>query len=127
MQEKNFMLIGELAQTTGLSKDTLRFYQKLGLIDAQARQAGSRIYMEFGPAMVERIALITKGKTLGFTLSEIKHLIDTWGSQTMPSAEKLAVIDRKLDEIAEKMRQLEEIKTYLGTKRNQALREANIS
>jgi MerR family transcriptional regulator, copper efflux regulator len=119
------MLIGELAQRTGLSKDTIRFYEKLGLIEAKARQAGTRTYMEFDPEMLERVLIITQGKSLGFTLNEIKHLIDTWGSGSVTIAEKLKVIDRKLEEISEKMRQLEEIKLYLTAKRNRITEESN--
>jgi MerR family transcriptional regulator, copper efflux regulator len=121
------MLIGELAQKTGLSKDTIRFYQKLGLIEAQARQAGTRTYMDFSAETLERIVLITQGKALGFTLNEIKHLIETWGSGTMPTAEKLKVIDRKLEEISEKMRQLEEINAYLTAKRHRIIEGSNES
>lgn len=118
------MLIGELAQKTGLSKDTIRFYAKMGLIEAKARQAGTRTYMEFSLEMLERVVIITQGKSLGFTLNEIKHLIDTWGNVSMPISEKLKVIDRKLDEITEKMRQLEEIKLYLTAKRDRITQES---
>jgi len=118
------MLIGELAQKTGLSKDTIRFYQKMGLIEAKTRQAGTRTYMEFSPDMLERVVMITQGKSLGFTLNEIKHLIDTWGNRSMPIAEKLKVIDRKLEEIGEKMRQLEKIKLYLTAKRSRVTQES---
>jgi MerR family Zn(II)-responsive transcriptional regulator of zntA len=115
------MLIGELSKKTGLSKDTIRFYEKMGLIESKARQAGTRTYMEFSPEMLERIVLITQGKSLGFTLNEIKHLIETWGNGSMPIAEQLKVIDLKLEEIGEKMRQLEGIKTYLTAKRNRII------
>lgn len=115
------MLIGELSKKTGLSKDTIRFYEKMGLIESKARQAGTRTYMEFSPEMLERIVLITQGKSLGFTLNEIKHLIETWGNGLMPIAEQLKVIDLKLEEIGEKMRQLEGIKTYLTAKRNRII------
>ena len=54
--------------------------------------------------MVERVVIITQGKSLGFTLKEIKHLIETWGNVSMPIAEKLIVIDHKLDEMTEKIR-----------------------
>ncbi len=118
------MLIGKLAQQTGLSKDTIRFYEKMGLIEAKARQAGTRTYMEFSPEMLERVVIITQGKALGFTLNEIKHLIDTWGNGAVPIAEKLNVIDRKLEEIDEKMRQLEEIKLYLTVKRGRVTQES---
>ncbi|MBE9005546.1 MerR family DNA-binding protein [Fortiea sp. LEGE XX443] len=118
------MLIGELAQKTGLTKDTIRFYEKMGLIEAKARQAGTRTYMEFSSEMLERVVIITKGKSLGFTLNEIKHLIDTWGNGSMPLTEKLKVIDRKLEEICEKMQQLEEIKLYLTSKRDRTTQES---
>jgi MerR family transcriptional regulator, copper efflux regulator len=121
------MLIGELAQKTGLSRDTIRFYQKMGLIEAKARPAGTRTYMEFSPEMLERVVIITQGKSLGFTLNEIKHLIETWGNVSMPLSEKLKVIDRKLDEITQKMRQLEEIETYLIAKRNRTTQESGNS
>lgn len=72
------MLISELAKKSGLSKDTIRFYKEIGLIEAQTRQAGTRVYMEFSPEMLERLAMITQGKSLGFTLNEMKHLLETW-------------------------------------------------
>ncbi|KYC40689.1 hypothetical protein WA1_23905 [Scytonema hofmannii PCC 7110] len=120
------MLIGELAKTTGLSKDTIRFYEKMGLIDADERQAGTRTYKEFSPLMVERLMMITQGKSLGFTLNEIKYLIQAWGNDIMPTDEKIRVIDSKLEEISEKIQQLEQIKIYLTAKRNGIIGKADI-
>lgn len=110
------MLIGELAKKTGLSKDTIRFYEKSGLITAQERQAGTRLYKEFSEETAERLLMITQGKGLGFTLKEIKQLIDEWKDGTMPEEEQIRVIERKLEEIAQKMQHLAEIKTYLTAK-----------
>jgi MerR family transcriptional regulator, copper efflux regulator len=121
------MLISELARKSGLSKDTLRFYKEIGLIEAEARQAGTRIYMEFSPEMLERLLMITQGKSLGFTLNEMKHLLETWGSTEMPIAEKLRIIDRKLDQMTEKMHQLEEIQSFLTVKRNKITQESDNS
>jgi MerR family transcriptional regulator, copper efflux regulator len=112
------MLIGELARKTGLSKDTIRFYQKMGLIEASDRQAGSRAYKEFSSEMMERLLLITQGKSLGFTLSEIKQLVDASIDGTMPKHEKVKVTERKLEEINEKIRQLHDIKIQLTAKLN---------
>ncbi len=120
------MLIGELAKKTGLTKDTIRFYEKRGLIESQERQAGMRTYMDFSPEMLDRVAMIAQGKSLGFTLSEMKHLMDTWGNMEMPIAEKLKIIDSKLYEITDKMQQLEQIKNYLTTKRNRVIQESEI-
>jgi MerR family transcriptional regulator, copper efflux regulator len=110
------MLIGELSKKTGVSKDTIRFYDKLGLIEGSDRQAGSRLYKEYSPETVERLSMIAQGKGLGFTLSEIKQLIDEWDGGAMSKRDQIRVIECKIAEIAEKARQLDSIKTYLVTK-----------
>jgi MerR family transcriptional regulator, copper efflux regulator len=112
------MLIGELSKKTGVSKDTLRFYEKLALIVGNDREAGTRLYKEYGPETVERLAMITQGKSLGFTLSEIKQLLDEWGSGALSKPDQIKVIERKIEEIIEKREKLDTIETYLVTKLN---------
>ncbi|MBU7584760.1 MAG: MerR family transcriptional regulator [Nostoc sp. TH1S01] len=117
------MLIGELSKKTGLSKDTIRFYEKMGLIAANERQAGTRIYKEFSVETIENLRLINQGKALGFTLNEIKQLIHEWGSNEIPKTKQILIIEHKLQEITEKIQQLEEIKTYLAAKRTRLQQE----
>jgi MerR family transcriptional regulator, copper efflux regulator len=107
------MPIGELAKKTGLSKDTIRFYTKIGLITPGTRHAGTRLYNEYPPETIERLNTICHGKGLGFRLSEIKDLLDVWQSGGLSIAEQIEIIDRKVQEIAEKKRQLESIEIYL--------------
>ncbi|MDF2388807.1 MerR family transcriptional regulator [Nostoc ellipsosporum NOK] len=110
------MLIGELSKKTGLSKDTIRFYEKLGLIAGSDRQAGTRLYKEYSLETVERLLMISQGKGLGFTLSEIKQLLNEWDGGTLSKRDQIKIIECKVEEIAEKMRQLDTIKTYLVNK-----------
>lgn len=110
------MLIGELSKKTGLSKDTIRFYDKLGLISASDRRAGTRFYKEYSPDTVERLLMIAQGKGLGFTLNEIKQLLDEWNSGAMSKQDQIKIIERKIEEVETKTRQLEAIKTYLDVK-----------
>ncbi|HIK42525.1 MerR family DNA-binding protein [Thermoleptolyngbya sp. M55_K2018_002] len=119
------MLIGELSKATGLSKDTIRFYEKMGLISGGDRQAGSRLYKEYSPEVVERLMMISRGKGLGFTLQEIRQLLDEWGGGNMPKQEQIATIERKLVEIGHKMQQLAEIKAYLLEKLNLLQQDRN--
>jgi MerR family transcriptional regulator, copper efflux regulator len=112
------MLIGELSKKTGVSKDTIRFYEKLGLITATDRQAGTKLYKEYSPEMVERLSMIGQGKGLGFTLSEIKQLLNEWGGGAMSKRDQIKVIERKIREIVGKQQKLDAIKTYLFTKRS---------
>jgi MerR family Zn(II)-responsive transcriptional regulator of zntA len=120
------MLIGELAKKTGLSKDTIRFYEKIGLITAQERQAGTRTYKEFSDETVDQLLMISQGKGLGFTLSEIKQLIEEWGGGTMPKQEQIRVVERKLGEIDQKRQQLGEIRCYLTTKLDRLKHEMSV-
>lgn len=118
------MLIGELSKQTGLSKDTIRFYEKTGLISARDRCAGTRLYKEYSSETIERLHLIMQGKGLGFTLSEIKQLLNEWGGGGMSTQDQVKVIERKIEEIVEKTQQLDAIKTYLVAKLRKLNQEA---
>jgi MerR family transcriptional regulator, copper efflux regulator len=100
------MLIGELSKKTGVSKDTIRFYEKLGLITASDREAGTKLYKEYSPETVERLSMIGQGKGLGFTLSEIKQLLNEWEGGAMSARDQIKVIERKIEEIVEKREKL---------------------
>ncbi len=119
--EEMIMLIGELAHRTGLSKDTIRFYEEKGLIVASNRKAGTRVYKDFSPETVEQLILINRGKELGFTLKEIKQFIDELGSNLMSQEKQVQIIQYKLAEIEEKIQRLNERKTYLATKLNKLM------
>ena len=110
------MLIGEVATTSGISKDTIRFYEKIGLISAGERQAGSRTYKEFDPSVLNRLSFIQKAKRLGFTLNEIKQGLDSWQSGELSYAEKIEIIQEKMAHIDEQVEQLLSIKDYLNSK-----------
>lgn len=69
------MSIGDLAATTGLTVETIRYYERLGLFPPAARVAGGR--RRFPGSTLERIALINGGKALGLTLAEIRELLST--------------------------------------------------
>ena len=111
------MLIGELAAQSGLSKDTIRFYEKMGLIKAGERRAGSRTYKEFDPTVLDRLSLIQKAKRLGFKLNEIRQTLDSWQSGELSYEEKIQIIEEKMSDIDAQVEQLLGIKAYLDDKR----------
>lgn len=113
------MLISELAKQAGVSKATIRFYEEIGLIASQERQAGTRLYKEFSQETVEHLRLIGMGKKLGFTLNEMKQLATLWNGNDIPQPEKIRAIEDKLAEIAQKMQSLGEIKAELNAALNQ--------
>ncbi|RYG55422.1 MerR family transcriptional regulator, partial [bacterium] len=74
------MLIGELARRAGLTRDTVRFYERTGLIQSGEKEAGSRVYKTFDEEALERLIFIKNGQIGGATLREIKELLDNWGT-----------------------------------------------
>ena len=97
------MRIGELARQTGLSRDTIRYYERLGLLRPCARPSQDNNYKDYPPAAVMHLGLIQQGKSLGFSLAEIAEALDlltnTGLSDTEAAVriqEKLAVIEGKL-------------------------------
>ena len=101
------MLIGEIVRQTGLSRDTIRYYERLGLLSAGGRPAPANNYKDYPASAVLRLGLIQQAKNLGFSLAEIAEglnlLTDTGLSDREAAgriAEKLAVIDAKMQALA---------------------------
>lgn len=111
------MLIGELAQKTGLSRDTIRFYEKVGLILPAQRRSGNG-YKEYSDAAIERLLLISQAKALGFTLCEIKQGIDAWQDGELSQDEKTQIMQSKIEQVDQKIHQLNNIRAYLMSKLN---------
>lgn len=113
MRQKTTQLltIGKLAERAGISTDTLRYYEKMGLIKAASRsEAGYRIYGE----EAERILQFIKGaKTLNFTLEEIGQLLTLNRSDKATCAEVLKHTTGKITEAEQKIRELKEVKKIL--------------
>ena len=114
MEGKNVKLltIGRLAERTGVSPNTLRYYEKMGLIKAASRsESGYRIYGED----VECILQFIKGaKTLNFTLEEIRQLLTLNRSDKATCAEVLQHTTGKIIEAEQKIRELKEVKRILS-------------
>lgn len=107
-----FLTIGKLAERSGISTDTLRYYEKMGLIKAASRsEAGYRIYGE----EAERILQFIRGaKTLNFTLEEIRQLLTLNRSDKATCAEMLKHTTGKITEAEQKIRELKEVKRILS-------------
>ena len=67
------LMIGKVAQSAGLAIDTVRYYEREGLLEKPARTASG--YRQYTPEAVARLRFIRQAKDLGFSLSEIKELL----------------------------------------------------
>jgi MerR family transcriptional regulator, copper efflux regulator len=107
------MLISELSQKTGVSKDTLRFYEKAGLLNSNNKR-GENNYRNYDDEAVSRLEFIKRGKALGFSLSEIRKAMDEW--DRLSTEDKTWITRSKIAEMDEKISQLQEFRCHLVEK-----------
>ena len=110
------MLIGELAKRVGCSRDTLRFYEKLGLVEGTRGRTGSNTYKHYGEQMVERVLLVKKAKLLGFTLGELREGIVAWETNALSAEEKTAIFVDKIALVDRRIAELKTVRKYLEQK-----------
>jgi len=95
------MKIGELAGTAGISTQTVRFYEREGLLPKAQRNSSG--YREYGQRSLETLGFILEAKAAGFTLNEIRQLagIDPGSAQSCSSVQEL--VNKKLADLDEKL------------------------
>lgn len=98
------MKIGELAKRAGAGIDTVRFYERQGLLPQPQRQASG--YRRYAASDIARLRFIRRSKALGFTLVEIRDLLalsdhreDDMAGLKETAIEKLADVEVKLAEL----------------------------
>ena len=105
------LTISELAKNAGVNIETIRYYERLGLISEPPRtESGYRI---FPPEVIQRIRFIKRSQDLGFTLSEIKKLLSMTESESSGCREVRLFASQKIKEIEFKIRDLQSIKSVL--------------
>ena len=98
------MKIGELAQRAGVGIDTVRYYERQGLLPTPTRLASG--YRSYDPNDVSRLRFVRRAKALGFTLVEIRELLtlsgrreDDMGGLKAAATGKLADVEARLAEL----------------------------
>lgn len=95
--------IGKAAKFAGVSVDTIRFYQRLGLIESATRSAGG--YRLFNGEQIADLKFVRHAQELGFSLNEIKELLALRQKQHTCS-EVQSMLKRKLTDVSEKIKSL---------------------
>jgi DNA-binding transcriptional MerR regulator len=110
--------IGEAAKQARLSVDTIRFYQRLGLIKSPERSVGG--YRLFEEEQIRDLAFVRHAQELGFSLTEVRELLAV-RQKPHACSEVQSMLQRKLAEVREKIKSLARLETELGG----ALRDCN--
>ncbi|MEN8668502.1 MULTISPECIES: Zn(2+)-responsive transcriptional regulator [unclassified Ketobacter] len=110
--KRPLLKIGELANLANVSQDTLRFYEKHGLMRPSARsEAGYRLY---SAQDLQRIRFILSAKEVGFTLKEIEELLALEVTRDEKSCQDVkSLVDEKLATVTQRIHELQRIKKSL--------------
>ena len=107
------MRIGELCAKTGLSKETVRYYERQGLLENISQPNRSNNYKVYSAVDLQRLNMIKHAKMLGFTLAEIAEVLAVWVDDNFTAEQKQASLRRKLQQLEEKEAALIELRARL--------------
>ncbi|REJ66664.1 MAG: MerR family transcriptional regulator [Planctomycetota bacterium] len=105
------MTIGKVARLAEVGVETLRFYEREGLIEEPPRRESG--YREYPESVIARLRFIKRAKELGFTLGEIKELLSLKIDPSTTCADVRQRAELKIDNIEAKIRTLQRMKKAL--------------
>jgi MerR family mercuric resistance operon transcriptional regulator len=105
------LTIGQLARRAGVGVETVRFYERQGLLEEPSRRESG--YRQYAEDVVARLRFIKRAKELGFSLKEIKELLALRVDPSTTCAEVKKQAAAKIDDIEEKIRTLQRMKNAL--------------
>ena len=107
------MRIGELAKTTGIGIDAIRFYERHGLLpEPKRRESGYRTYAVDDVRLLQFIA---RAKQLGFSLQEIRELLELYNARDTDVASVKAATEKKLQDVERRLAEMTRIRDGLRT------------
>lgn len=109
--EKAFLQIGELAKLTEISRDTLRHYERKGVLPRSARSLNG--YRLYSSEIVERVKLIRRALAVGFTLDEIARIFAERKRGNAPCREVYALAFAKLEDVGIRISEMEMLRDDL--------------
>jgi DNA-binding transcriptional MerR regulator len=102
---------GDLPRLTGFSADTIRHYERLGILQkSQRTEGGYRIY---APGAVQRVQLTRRAIQLGFSLSELSEILRTRDNGGAPCHRVLNLTEEKLRSLGQQIQELRRTQTYM--------------
>ena len=99
------MKIGEAAAASGCHLETIRYYERIGLLPEPARRGNG--YRDYTPKEVEQLRFITRGRDLGFSLDEIRTLLKLSERAEMPCDEVDRLARQQLAQVQSRIRELQ--------------------
>jgi Cu(I)-responsive transcriptional regulator len=105
------MTIGALGRATGTKPETIRFYERIGILPEPARTAGN--YRSYGAAHVARLSFVRKARELGFPLESVRAMLALADQPNRPCDEVDALVVEQLQAVERKIADLERLRAEL--------------
>ena len=104
--------ISSLAKISGVKLETIRFYERSGLLPEPPRSTAG--YRQYQPADIKRLRFIRRGRELGFSLEEIRSLLALSEQPQSPCASADALVKQHLADVEERLRDLRKLRNELS-------------
>lgn len=111
MQNRN-LTIGELGRLTGTRAETIRYYERIGLLVEPGRTAGN--YRAYGPEHLNRLSFVRRSRDLGFSLEQIRALLNLSDDQDRPCEAVDTIAKQHLTEVERKIADLQALRRELN-------------
>ena len=110
------MRIGELGKATGVDVETIRYYEKAGLLDVPERLPNG--YRSYGTAHLERLSFIRHCRALDIPLAEITRLVDFMMHPSADCGDINALIDSQISKVRARLASMQALENQLSTLRS---------
>lgn len=113
MQSQSGILRAQLARRTGCNLETIRYYEKIGLLPAPTRNANG--YRVYSPELVQRLQFILRARDLSFAMDEIRSLLSLTDAGAETCAEVMGTTQTHLNDVRRRIADLQKIEAALAT------------
>lgn len=127
-EDETLYTISELASMFDISSRTIRYYEEIGMLTSETRESMTK-QRSYTNKERRRLKLILRGKKLGFSLQEIKEMVELYESNPKGEEERQRIItfaDRKIGELEEQMQQLKILKEEIEAHKERFMGEVSI-
>ena len=105
--------IGELAKAVGVPSSTLRYYERIRLLQPEGRSSGN--YRLYGEGSLERVRFIRAAQSTGFELQDVAALLELRDGVAEPCRDVQTLIEERLAKLDERMREMRRVKKVLAS------------
>lgn len=112
MEPQGGILRAQLARKTGCNLETIRYYEKVGLLPAPLRSSNG--YRVYSPELVRRLQFILRARDLGFAMDEIRSLLSLTDTGTQTCGEVMMRTRSHLDDVRRRIADLQKIEETLA-------------